>query len=97
MRTLKLMADYQCFPLWEASPGEVGNVNPASLPISSVLQSQLMDWADVYDGTLNLENPACSGFMDTNAKAVFNMQGIRLADQLRNELGPEYVVVVNVS
>jgi len=38
VRIIKLMADYQCFPLWEASPGKVGNVDPNTLPISEGLK-----------------------------------------------------------
>lgn len=97
MRTLKLMADYQCFPLWEASPGEVGNIDPNSLPISTSLRDQLMDWADVYDSTLNWEDPAISGFVSVDAVEVFKVQGMRLAHQMREELGPEFVVLVKMN
>ena len=97
MRTLKLMADYQCYPLWEASPGEVGNIDPNSLPISTSLREQLMDWADVYDSILNWEDPARSGFASVDAEEAFNAQGIRLADQLREELGPEFAVLVKIN
>jgi hypothetical protein len=96
MRTLKLMADYQCYPLWEASPGEVGNIDPNSLPLSTSLQAQLLDWADVYDKTLNWEDPATSGFACVDAVDEFKAQGMRLADRLRAELGPEFVVEVKL-
>lgn len=96
MRALKLMADYQCFPLWEASPGEVGNIDPNSLPLSTSLRKQLMDWADVYDSTLNWEDPAISGFASGNAVDEFKAQGMKLADQMREELGPEFIVEVKV-
>lgn len=97
MRTLKLMTDYQCYPLWEASPGEVGNIDPNSLPLSTSLRDQLMDWADVYDKTLNWEDPATSGFTSVDAVDEFKAQGMRLADQMREELGSEFVVVVKVN
>ena len=97
MRTLKLMADYQCYPLWEASPGEVGNINPDSLSISASLRDQLMDWADVYDSTLNMEDPAISGFASVDALEAFEAQGMRLAEQMREELGPEFVVLVKIN
>lgn len=61
MRVIKLMADYQCFPLWEASPGAVGNIDPKDLPISLSLQRELMVWAEKFDATLNMQDPArCS-------------------------------------
>ena len=96
MRTLKLMTDYQCYPLWEASPGEVGNIDPNSLPLSTSLRDQLMDWADVYDKTLNWEDPATSGFASVYAVDEFKAQGMKLADRLREELGPEFLVEAKV-
>jgi hypothetical protein len=96
MRTLKLMTDYQCYPLWEASPGEVGNIDPNLLPLSTSLQAQLLDWADVYDKTLNWEDPATSGFASVDAVDEFKAQGMRLADRLREELGPEFAVEVKL-
>jgi hypothetical protein len=97
MRTLKLMADYQCYPLWEASPGEVGNIDPNSLPLSTSLREQLMAWADVYDSTLNWEDPALSGFASGDAVDEFKTQGMRLADQLREELGRKFVVLADLN
>lgn len=41
MKTIKLMADYDCFPLWKSSPGEVGNIDPEDLPISYDLKAYL--------------------------------------------------------
>lgn len=92
MRTIKLMADYQCFPLWEASPGEVGNIDPEGLPISEDLKAKLADWARQYDETLNMDYPPDSGFESAEAEAQFKQEGCRLADQLRMELGPEYEI-----
>jgi len=97
MKTLKLMADYQCFPLWGASPGEIGNIDPDSLPISISLRDKLLDWADVYDSTLNLEDPATSGFENVDAVEAFKAQGMRLANQMREELGPEFVVLLQMN
>ena len=96
MRLLKLMADYQCYPLWGASPGEVGDIDPNSLPLSISLRDQLMDWADVYDKTLNWEDPATSGFASVDAADEFKAQGMRLVDRLREELGPEFGVEAKV-
>jgi hypothetical protein len=57
MRTIKVMADYQCFPLWEASPGEVGNIDPDDLPISHILKERLAAWARAFDATLSMDYP----------------------------------------
>lgn len=96
MRTIKLMADYQCFPLWEASPGEVGNIDPEGLPISQNLKDQLSAWARAFDATLNMDYPPDSGFESEEAEAEFKREGYRLAEQLRGELGPRFTVTVQV-
>ena len=62
MRTIKLMPDYQCHPLWEASPGMVGNIDPATLPIPRDPVARLPEWARLYDATLNADDPVQSGF-----------------------------------
>ena len=54
MKTIKLMPDYQCYPLWDMTPGEYGDLDPMTLPIPELLQSQLMDWARVLDLELML-------------------------------------------
>ncbi|MET3213173.1 UNVERIFIED_ORG: hypothetical protein ABIC48_000916 [Burkholderia territorii] len=92
MRTIKLMADYQCFPLWEASPGAVGNIDPKDLPISLLLQQRLIAWAAIFDATLNMNDPASSGFASEQAISDFRKEGEALARQLQDELGAAYVV-----
>lgn len=96
MRVIKLMPDYQCFPLWEASPGVVGNVDPNILPISDPLKKELMHWAQQYDETLNIDDPLSSGFSDPGAQTAFNHTGLELAEKLRSELGDEFEVVVHL-
>lgn len=93
MRTIKLMADYQCFPLWEASPGEVGEINPSELPISPALQKKLFTWASTFDATLSMDDPLCSGFASEEAAEQFRKGGMFLANQLQSELGNGYVVI----
>ena len=93
MRTIKLMADYHCYPLWEASPGEVGNIDPYTLPISATLQSHLLAWAAKFDATLNMDDPLSSGFQSRTEAEDFKSAGMALVEQLRMELGSEYKVV----
>mgnify|MGYP003576611809 FL=1 len=90
------MADYQCFPLWEASPGEVGNIDPDALPISQNLKDRLAAWARAFDATLNMDYPPNSGFESDEVETEFKRAGCRLAEQLRVELGPEFTVTVQV-
>lgn len=96
MRAIKLMPDYQCFPLWEARSGQVGNIDPNTLPISYVLKQQLLDWAATYDATLNMDDPTSSGFLSDEAEAEFKRTGIELENRLRVELGSDFTVEIKV-
>jgi hypothetical protein len=87
------MADYQCFPLWEASPGAVGNIDPQDLPLSLALKQELRIWAERFDETLNLDDPASSGFGSEQARKKFRQEGRALAQRLQEELGTAYAIV----
>lgn len=95
MKTIKLMADYGCFPLWKAS-GEVGNINPNDLPLSQELRQLLVDWSRAFDQTLNEDYPPDSGFKSEVDEIEFKQQATRLAERLREELGSEFEVIVRV-
>ncbi|MCG5258654.1 hypothetical protein EM868_22520 [Cupriavidus gilardii] len=96
MKKIKLMADYYCFPLWEASPGEVGNIDPADLPISPQLRIRLLKWAEKLDKTLNMDYPPDSRFPSEAEERQFKREGFELADELRSELGPDYEVILHL-
>jgi hypothetical protein len=81
VKTIKLMADYGCFPLWWAS-GEVGNIDPNDLPLSPELRQLLADWARAFDQTLNQDYPPDSGFKSEVDEVEFKQQATRLAAQL---------------
>lgn len=92
MKYIKLMPDYQCFPIWDMTPGAYGDLDPKILPISEALQTQIMNWARLYEETLNLDNPMNSGFKTSDAKNAFEMEGMRLAERLQKELGAQFGV-----
>ena len=87
MTTIKVMADYECWPLWN---GE--NLDPDSLPLSMYLRQQLAAWADRYDETLLDEYPPESGFSSESEAEKFVDDGRELAYLLARELGQEYAV-----
>jgi hypothetical protein len=92
--TIKLMPDYGCYPLWWKVPGKVGNIDPATLPLSQETIKRLDAWANVYDATLNMADPANSvGFSSRETKEDFEQEGVSLWLQLREELAPDYEVV----
>lgn len=92
MRAIKLMPDYGCFPLWEASPNAVGNVDPRTLPLSSGLASELEQWAAQFDTTLNSDDPLESGFRSSQDEHDFADAGRQLFIKMQKELGPEFKV-----
>jgi hypothetical protein len=87
MTTIKVMADYECWPLWK---GE--NLDPDSLPISAYLREQLAAWAERYDETLLDEYPPDSGFSSESEAEKFVDDGRELAQMLALELGNEFAV-----
>ena len=92
MKNIKLMADYQCHPLWYMSPDEYRDIAPCELPISEELQKRLSKWAAIYDETLDADYPPNSGFKSEELEREFKREGERLAESLRNELGPDYSI-----
>jgi hypothetical protein len=90
---IKLMTDYRCHPLWWVAPGKVGNIDPKTLPLSQETLSRLTAWRDTYDAILNWDDPASSGFASEEDREAFEGEGIRLWQQLRHELAPDYEVL----
>ena len=91
-RVLKLMADYQSFPIWR-SGDEIGNVNPANLSITEELKLDLKKWAAAFDRTLDHKYPPDSRFPDQKSEEAFEAEGIRLWRDLKNQLGENFEVV----
>jgi hypothetical protein len=87
MRTLRLMADYWAWPVWEPGSEEY-NIDPETLDISAGLRSELAAWAREYDGTIDQSYPPNSGFVDVQTAARWLEDGRRLALRLEQELGP---------
>jgi hypothetical protein len=92
MITIKLMADYECCPLWRVGDEYHDEVDPDDLPLSPELRDRLMDWARLYDDTLDRDSPRDSGFKTAELEAAFVAEGNDLAVCLAEELGPDYAV-----
>ena len=78
---IRLMADYGSFPLWHEDGPELGDIDPATLPISEALRAELNGWADQYQATLNEDDPAASGFETEAEEEQFKAEGGRLLEQ----------------
>ena len=91
-KVLKLMPDYQCFPLWLAG-NEFGNADPGSLPLSDELKIALNRWAQAYDLTLNQDYPPDSKFQSKVEEDAFEAEAMRLRKELQIQLGTEFKIV----
>lgn len=90
---IKLMADYGCYPLWWVNSKKIGDINPETLPLSQQTINRLEKWADMYDGKLNEDEPALSGFSSNEEQEIFEEEGIDLWKQLKKELTSNYEVI----
>lgn len=93
MKKLKFMADYQCHPIWDLSPGHYGDVDPNSLPLSEKLKLRITEWARSYDETLNWNNPIESGFKSLEAESDFKKEGLSIFSCLQDELGDGFFII----
>jgi hypothetical protein len=84
---MKVMADYDCYPIWSSDEDGYRNLDPMELAISFELQEQLLEWSQRYDSILDREDPQRSGFATGAEETSFDIQGRSLAVALRAELG----------
>ena len=87
------MADYQCWPLWEADSGMVGNIDPESLPLSATTTDALNSWAKRFDSFLNFDSPIESRVVPSKEQQEFDAEARRLWATLQSELGAQFTVV----
>jgi hypothetical protein len=78
------------------SPDEYGDIDPCELPISKELQLRLSKWASTFDETLDVDYPPNSGFKSEELEREFKREGERLAEILRNELGPDFSIFLKI-
>lgn len=90
-KQIKLMLDYQCWPLWFAGDGEeIGNIDPRTLPLNIETIKDLEVWSEVFDSQLNLQYPKniFSGKELSNEEwDNLEKEGIRLWKKLIEEFG----------
>jgi hypothetical protein len=91
IRNIKLLAEYDSYPLWDVDDPD--NINPDDLPLTEGLVVDLLAWADEYDSGLNREDGSLIKFHDTDSRLAFNEVGRGLAKRLRDELGANFEVI----
>jgi hypothetical protein len=91
-RRVKVMADYDCHPLWTLDEGRYGDFAPESLDLSPELTRDLIAWAEAYTSSLNREDPANSRWTEEQHK-THERAGRPLAVRLARER-PDLTVYV---
>lgn len=91
-RRVKVMADYDCHPLWALDEGHYGCFAPEELGLSPELAGDLGAWADAFTASLNRDDPANSLWTDEQQRA-HDEQGRTLARRLARER-PDLMVYV---
>jgi hypothetical protein len=83
---VRVMAEYECWPVWLLHPTATKNITPEKLGISQKLSHDLLDWSDVHNSTYKPDDPLRSGFADSGEEREFNERGLALARRLAAEL-----------
>ncbi len=91
-RRVKIMADYECHPLWTLDEGRYGDFAPDTLGLSPELTRDLTAWAEAYTASLNREDPANSLWTEDQHRA-HERAGRPLAVRLARER-PDLTVYV---
>ena len=92
-RIIKLMPDYQCWPLWEAGGDQVGNIDPHTLPLKSETIETLERWSKIFDSWMNLDDPHSGPEPSKKQVHEFNDEGEKLAKTLQKELGKAFQII----
>jgi hypothetical protein len=91
-KRIKVMADYQCDPLWALDEERYGCFAPEMIDLSPQLAADLNAWAVAYDTSLNLDDPANGHWTDAQY-AAHAAEGRSLAGRLKRER-PDLMVYV---
>lgn len=83
---IKIMADYECFPLWLISDKKFENISPENLPLTPSLKDRISEWQRQFDLTLNRTDPAQSGFKNAQEEQEFEDEGLAIWQFLQREL-----------
>ncbi len=90
MQRIKLMADFDCYPLWDMD--DVGDIDPTELPLTEATIGRLLNWQKTYDGIIDWDDPASAAFASEQEKIAFEREGISLWQKVQKELGDDYQV-----
>lgn len=95
MKRLKLLAEYDCWPVWDISGDDTKDINPRLLNISSELVDLLNEWASDFETTFDDEYPPDSGFSSEEKEKEFLRKGDIIFQLLKEQLSGDTEVIYN--
>lgn len=87
VRIIRMAPEYGCWPLWDDATGE--NIEPTDLPIPPELAQRIGTWDDIFQTTLDRDDPVNSAFPDPSAEAAWRDELDAIFDTLGDVLGAE--------
>jgi hypothetical protein len=93
-RRIKVMTDYDTYPLWAMDEGLVGDFAPGALGVSLELENDLWSWAGEFDMSLNRDDPADSHWSEARHRQHIE-EGLSLARRIKSELPEREVYALN--
>jgi len=91
-KRIKVMADYQCDPLWALDEDRYGCFSPDMIEMSPELNADFKAWAADYDTSFNPDDFTNGNWTDEQY-ARHDAEGRRLAERLKRER-PELMIYV---
>jgi hypothetical protein len=89
---IKVMADFECWPLWWHPDYDIGNVDPETLGLSPALCNDLTQWAAKFDAIVDRDDPTSPAFATVADEEEFHQQGRVLTARLQGELAKVAIV-----
>lgn len=84
-RTILVMAETGCFPLWSRDEQVAGNIDPADLGLSEQLADDLAAWSARFETSIDRDDPLRDVWMEDRV-AAHEEEGRALAVRLKAEL-----------
>jgi len=82
-RRIKVMTDYDTYPLWALDEGLVGDFAPHQLGVSLELENDLWSWAGEFDASLDRDDPANSHWSEARHGQHIE-EGLTLARRIKS-------------
>jgi len=93
--SIRLLADYQCWPLWHHEDDKVGDIDPREIGVSDALIGDLERWVELFESHLDWSDPASTRWTKEE-EDQFDFAGRNLCRRLSAELSDRYTIYYHV-